>query len=155
MPIKSQSNHQAIEELKQASVAQLLFKAARLWNQLAIARIQTDFPQARLSHTSVLPHIDWQGTRITELARRMDVSKQAASQIVKEMAALGMLELKSDPDDGRAKKVFFSQQGIQAMQHGLRVLGELQSELAHEIGQEQMQTLLASLQLLIPVLEKQ
>ena len=100
-----ESEVQRFEMLKQASVAQLLFKAARLWNEQAMLRMQRRFPQARAAHTSLLPHLDWDGTRITDLAQRMGVTKQAASQLVQDMVRLGMLELRPDPSDGRARRV--------------------------------------------------
>ncbi|MEZ0367875.1 MAG: MarR family winged helix-turn-helix transcriptional regulator [Candidatus Sericytochromatia bacterium] len=142
-----------LETLKQASVAQLLFKAARLWNELAMARLQQRFPQARLAHTSVLPHIDWEGTRITALAARMGVTKQAASQLVQDMVRLGMLELCPDPEDGRAKRVHFSAQGQQALGEGLQLLALMQQELAASMGQAKMAQLLELLQTLVPLLE--
>lgn len=143
---------QRFERLKQVSVAQLLFKAARLWNGQAMRRLQARFPQAREVHTSVLPHLDWEGTRITELAQRMGVSKQAASQLVQDMVKLGMLELKPDPSDGRARRVYFSPLGLQALQEGLAVLAAMQRELAAELGQSEMDALLDLLQRLVPLL---
>ena len=69
----------AFEARKRASVAQLLFKCARLVNERAI-ETANDLPHAiplRRSHTNLFPHLDFEGVRITELARRLDVSKQA------------------------------------------------------------------------------
>lgn len=143
---------QRFELLKQASVAQLLFKAARLWNEQAMLRLQARFPQARAVHTSVLPHLDWEGTRITELAQRMGVTKQAASQLVQDMVKLGLLELKPDSSDGRARRVCFSPLGLQALQEGLSVLAAMQRELATELGQNEMDVLLGLLQRLVPLL---
>lgn len=142
-----------LEHLKQASVAQLLFRAARLWNEQAIRQLQQHQPAARLAHTAVLPHIDWQGTRITDLAARMGVSKQAASQVVQEMVRLGLLELQPDPTDGRARRVCFSPQGMQAMSEGLQTLAEMQQSLSASFGPDRMAQLLDLLQDLIPLLE--
>lgn len=142
-----------LEQIKQSSVAQLLFKAGRLWNEEAIRRLQQRFPAVRLAHTSVLPHVDWNGTRITELAARMGVTKQAASQLVQDMVSLGLLELGPDPDDGRAKRVYFSQDGLHALNDGLQILAQIQSELSAELGPDYLQQLLVLLQGLVPLLE--
>ena len=72
----------------------------------------------RIAHTTVLPHIDLEGTRLTELARRLGVSKQAAGQIVDELEEFGMLERIADPQDARAKLVRFSKKGQAAMLDG-------------------------------------
>lgn len=140
---------------KQTSVAQLLFKIARLWNQQALERLRQRFPGIRPVHTTLLPHLDWEGTRITELARRMGVTKQAASQLVQDMVGQGLLEIGPDAEDGRARRVFFSLAGQQALQTGLSVLMEMQTELTERFGSEQMQDLLALLQQLLPLLESE
>lgn len=142
------------EQSKQSSVAQLLIKAARLCNETALRRIQQRFPAIRPAHTGVLPHIDWQGTRITELAVRMKVSKQAVSQLVQDMVTLGLLELRPDIADGRAKRVYFSQAGFEAMQEGLNTLGQIQTDVSAVMGTESIEQLLSLLQLLVPVLER-
>ncbi len=142
------------EQNKQSSVAQLLFKAARVWNETALKRIQQRFPTIRPAHTGVLPHLDWQGTRITELAVRMKVSKQAVSQLVQDMVNLDLLELRPDVDDGRAKRVYFSQAGFDVMQEGLDTLAQMQTEISAVIGEESIGQLLSLLQMLLPVLEQ-
>src|SRR5437667_167757 len=73
-----------LQSRKQASVGQLLFKAARLFNERAMARVQKKVPQAKLVHTTLLPHIDLDGTRQTEIARRAGITKQAVGQLVDE-----------------------------------------------------------------------
>ena len=67
-----------------------LFKAARLINEDAIARVRerTGEP-VRVAHTALLPHVDLEGTRLTELARRMGVTKQAVGQLVDELEQMG------------------------------------------------------------------
>jgi DNA-binding MarR family transcriptional regulator len=133
----------ALEAKKRASVAQLLFKCARLLNERAIARVnaQASTPTLRPSHTNLFPHIDFKGVRITELARRLDISKQAVSQSVAELEALGVVELLVDPDDARAKLVRFTNKGAESIAQGLRVLGELEAELEARIGERHMRAL--------------
>src|SRR5256885_13963788 len=96
---------------KQASVGQLLFKAARLFNERAMARVQRRVPEARLAHTALLPHIDLDGTRQTEIARRAGITKQAVGQLVDDLIALGLVEREPDPLDGRAHLVRFTDDG--------------------------------------------
>src|SRR5512146_741814 len=114
---------------KRASVGQLLFRAARLWNEAAMARMQRRVPEARLAHTTLLPHIDLDGTRQTEIARRAGVSKQAVGQLVDDMVGLGMLERVADPSDGRAQLVRFTDDGIAQLLVGLDVLDEIEIDL--------------------------
>jgi DNA-binding MarR family transcriptional regulator len=119
-------------------VGQLLFTAARLLDEHAVARVTRHSPnvQLRPAHTSLFPHIDRSGTRLTELARRLGVTKQAIGQLVSDLEALAVLERVEDPKDGRAKLVRFTDKGLVALQHGSSVLHGLESELERRLGQE-------------------
>jgi DNA-binding MarR family transcriptional regulator len=137
---------------KQASVGQLLFVAARLFNERAMARVQARVPAARLAHTTLLPHIDLDGTRATEIARRAGVSKQAVGQLVDDMVGLGMLARVPDPADGRAQLVRFTDAGIAQLLAGLDVLDTLEVDLGAEVGAMTLQRLRRDLTALIPAL---
>lgn len=135
------SFHDKLEAEKARRTLQLLFKAARLLNEEAIRRIRARTGKPfRVAHTSVLPHIDLAGTRLTELAKRLGVTKQAAGQIVDELAGFGLLERVADPADARAKLVRFSKKGQAAMLDGLAVLGELEGELRDVVGASKLAT---------------
>ena len=113
-----------LDEAKQASLAHLLVRAARLVNEAGLRRVQEDarFESARSAHLSVFPHLDLDGTRVTELARRMGITKQAVSQLIDDLEGLGMVERRPDPDDRRAKRVVFTNEGRAMMLFGLSVL---------------------------------
>ncbi len=132
-----------------------LLRAARLWNEEAIARIRAGgFPSARLSHTQVMPHLDLEGTRLTELARRMDVTKQAAQELINELEQLGVVERVPDPSDGRAKLIRFSERGRRGLLQGLDVLAAIEGELRSELGDRTLGELSAALAKALGVLEK-
>jgi DNA-binding MarR family transcriptional regulator len=145
-----------LEQKKQASTAQLLFRAARLLNEWALATVreQTGNATLRAAHTSLLPHLGFHGTRLTELADRLGVSKQATFQLVEELEAQGMVERVPDPADGRAKVIRFSKRGERALMDGLRVLSQLEHALAAAIGRERFQALHEALLAMMPVLER-
>jgi DNA-binding MarR family transcriptional regulator len=144
-----------LEQKKRASTAQLLLRCARLLNEwaLARARAETGNPNLRAAHTSLLPHLGFDGIRLTALAQRLGVSKQAAFQLVEELEAQGMVEKLDDPQDGRAKLIRFSKQGERALMDGLRVLGDIEREVAAAIGGAHFRALHDALLALMPVLE--
>jgi DNA-binding MarR family transcriptional regulator len=136
----------AFEELKRQSVAQLLFKCARLLNEQAIARVNAgqkagSAPPLRAAHTALLPHLSSQGVRGADLAKKLGVTKQAVSQLIAELEWWGVVEQVADPRDGRAKLVRFTAKGEQGLLQGLSVLRELEEELADKIGKRRMQEL--------------
>ncbi len=143
-----------LQARKQISVGQLLFKAARLWNERALGEIQKRVPEARLAHTTLLPHIELDGTRQTEIARRAGITKQAVGQLVDEMVRLGMLERAPDPADGRAQLVRFTDDGIAQLLTGLDVLEVIEVELGAALGAAALERLQRDLTRLIPALEK-
>ncbi|MBX3203895.1 MAG: winged helix DNA-binding protein [Labilithrix sp.] len=130
-----------LEAAKASSTLQLLFKAARLLNERAVERLRrlTKVP-VRAAHTTLLPHIDLEGTRLTELARRLGVSKQAVGQLVDELVEMGVLERAADPADARAKLVRFTRRGRAGLFEGLAVLKELERELEQRLGAATMRT---------------
>jgi DNA-binding MarR family transcriptional regulator len=147
----SPSDWQAVDRAKRASVGQLLLKGARLLDERALERINELGPkiQLRPAHTSLLPHIDQQGTRLTELARRLGVTKQAVGQLVDDLVQMGALERIDDPADGRAKLVCFTRAGVEAIHHGLAVLRQIEQELEQVLGQRRMRQLHQSLLVIV------
>jgi DNA-binding MarR family transcriptional regulator len=145
---------QHLEAAKHASTLQLLFKAARLVNELGVARVRerSGEPRLRPAHTALFPHVDLEGTRLTELARRVGVSKQAVGQLVNELEEMGVLERVPDPSDGRARLVRFTGGGAGLLE-GLAVLIELERELAGAVGAQRMAGLREALLALLEVVE--
>ena len=132
-----------LEARKRASLAQLLFKCARLVNERALARVNEQ-PAAiplRPAHTNLLPHLDFEGVRITELARRLDISKQAVSQTIAELELMDVVETIPDPSDGRARLVRFTDKGRQAIFQGLSVLKGIEGEIEKSIGKSKFEAL--------------
>lgn len=144
-----------VEAAKRSSFGHLLLKAARLFNERAIARVRAqtraDF---RAPHTALLPHVDFEGTRLTELAARVGTSKQAVGELVAELESMGMLRRDVDPADARARLVRFTPRGKRALLHGLGVLGEVEAELADTLGQARLDRLRADLTRLLAALEE-
>ncbi len=145
-----------LERAKAQSVPQLLFKTARLLNERALARLEPPPGATRLraAHTSLFPHLDREGKRLTELAGRLGISKQAVGQLVDELEQLGMVERIPDPLDGRAKLIRFSKRGAAALLDGLAHLDRLERELVEQLGSERMQALHETLTLLLELLEQ-
>ena len=143
-----------LERAKRASASQLVIRAARLLNERGVTRMrERGRRQVRTSHTALLPHIDLEGTRITEIARRMGVTKQAVNQAVGEIEAMGLVRRVQDPGDGRAKLVRFTARGRRELLLGLGVLGELEAEMAVQVGRARLTRLREDLEVLVDYLE--
>jgi DNA-binding MarR family transcriptional regulator len=139
---------------KEASLAQLLFASARLYNERAMARVRERAPKARLAHTQLFPHIDLQGTRATELAERVGITKQAVGQLVDELVALGLLERQDDPRDRRAQLIRFTDAGLGELLRGFDVLDGIERELGKLVGTATLARLRHDLAALAPALSR-
>jgi DNA-binding MarR family transcriptional regulator len=134
-----------------------LVKLGRLVFQRTIERLrERGYPELRMGFTTLLPHLDrTHGTRVTVLAERMGVTKQAAGQMVKQLEEAGHVSRQPDPADGRASLVSLTASGFEVLLAGLEVFAELETELEQVLGTTQMndfkdaaQTSLAALEAL-------
>jgi DNA-binding MarR family transcriptional regulator len=151
----STAERRRFEAMRDAATLQLLFKAARLANEVALGRAvgAGAGPRIRAAHTALFPHLDFEGIRLTDLATKVGVTKQAVGQLIDDLAELGMVERVSDPDDSRAKRIRFSHRGHAALMHGLGVLVEIQETLAAAVGARRMRELHETLKRVIAALE--
>lgn len=140
------------EVVKSLSTFQLLFKAARLTNELALSALRQTpgMENLRASHTSLLPFLDYEGTRISVLADRMGISKQAVQQLVDELEAMGGVHRIPDPTDGRAKLVKFRNG---ALFNGINHLRALEDHVAQALPDGHLGSLRSILVDLIQALE--
>ncbi|MEM6558593.1 MAG: MarR family transcriptional regulator [Myxococcota bacterium] len=144
----------ALEAAKAASIPQMLFRVARRLNDHALAHVRerAGMPGLRASHTALFPHISLEGSRLTELASSLGISKQAVAQLVDELVEMGVLVRKPDPDDRRAKRIFFAGNGRYLLD-GLSLLGEVEAEIRAVLGERESLALLTALTSLLHYLE--
>ncbi|MDX2093920.1 MAG: MarR family transcriptional regulator [Kofleriaceae bacterium] len=137
------------------STFELLFRAARLVNERAVARMQRmGVSSLRISHTALFPHITDAGVRQTALADKLGVTKQAIGPLVDDLVGEGIVERIADPADARAKLVRWTPQGRRALRHGIGVLAELEQQLAATVGAKRLNELADTLELLIAAVDK-
>jgi DNA-binding MarR family transcriptional regulator len=68
------------------------------------------------SHALVFAHLDPDGTRPAEIARRAGISRQAVGQTVAQMKSLGLIKLAPDPTNRRARLVQPTAKGRKALE---------------------------------------
>ena len=145
----------AFEALKAANLGHLLLKAGRLTDELGLARVreQSGIHSLRPAHMRLLPHIALAGSRSTEIADKVGISKQAVGQLVGDLVKMGTLERVPDPTDGRARLVRFTVAGRHAMVQGLGVLAGVEADVTAVVGAERVARLKSDLAAVLEVLD--
>ena len=90
---------------------------------------------------SLIPLLDAQGARSTALAQRAGVTKQAMSQLIRELGKRGYVEQVADPTDTRAKLVRLTPRGVALRAACLDVRAELQALAARALGEDALRRL--------------
>ena len=75
-----------------------------------------------------------QGTRPSELAARLRISKQALNYLLGELERLGYLERRRDPDDLRSKRIALQPRGIAAVGVIREAVSEVEAAWAQQLG---------------------
>lgn len=117
--------------------------------QIVEGVVGTGFPQ-KPKHSAVFAQIEADGSRLTELARRANITPQAMGELVDEMAELGYVTRGPDPTDRRAKLIVLTETGRAAVEAGKETIVGLESRLDEILGREGRRTLR---KLLMKVLE--
>jgi DNA-binding MarR family transcriptional regulator len=95
-------------------------------------------PDIRPGHGCVFRFIEADGSRLTQIAARAQMTKQAVGEVVADLERLGYLERVPDPDDGRAKIIRLSDRGWQAQAVALRIFADIERRWARAVGGERV-----------------
>jgi DNA-binding MarR family transcriptional regulator len=129
-----------------ANFARLMYEPAMAANAIVGRELAANgFGDLRPGLLTIGIHIETEGSRITDLAERAQVSKPTAVQAVDELVRLGYAERRPDPDDGRAKLVTMTERGVAAERLGRETVARVRDEWARAFGEKDMERLEALL----------
>ena len=118
----------------------------RLLHQGVVQRVSAGladagFEDIRPAHTAVFQHIEADGSRLTDLAERAQITKQSMGYLVDYLEEHGYLERRPDPNDRRVTLICLTDRGWAQIQEALATIATLEDEWTHELGAKQMQQL--------------
>ena len=128
------------------NLATLLRDSYLAIDAIAGEQVRAAFPDLRPAFAPIGVHIDDDGTRITELARRTGLTKPSVVYLVDELERLGYVERVPDPEDGRAKLVKPTARAREAVELGRRHIAAVEREWTELLGKSDMEQLRASLE---------
>jgi len=103
----------------------------------------------REPHLQIFGNLGIDGVRLTDLAARAQLSLAAASELVNDLQGLGYLERWPDPSDGRAKLIFPTRRGRQALDDAGDRVAEIEQRWAQVIGSARFANTCRALQQLL------
>ena len=98
------------------------------------------YPQ-KPKHSAVFAQIEWEGSRLTDLARRANMTPQAMGEVVDELEALGYVQREPDPTDRRAKRIVLTDSGRAAVNAGIATIQGLEQQITEILGERGHATL--------------
>jgi DNA-binding MarR family transcriptional regulator len=108
---------------------------------------QSGHPQARISHVSLTRNLDLAGTRVSELARRAGMTKQAMGELVSQCEELKLVVTRIDPSDARARVVRFTPGGLRWLEAFRHAVDRAEQEMRDDVGSMAMDVLRGALAL--------
>lgn len=131
-------------------MGRLFLRASRSFAALATKKLKERGHEGLgTAHTALLPHIDLEGTRATELAQRTGMTKQAVGQVVRDLERQGYVERSPDPTDSRATLVGFTDAGWRFLRDAGDIKREIEAEYEAVLGEERMRLLYSALRELL------
>jgi DNA-binding MarR family transcriptional regulator len=74
--------------------------------------------------------------RVTELARRAQVTQQAMGKMLKELERMHYIERAVDGSDKRAREIRLTERGVQLVHDSLQAVDEVHAYYQQKIGEE-------------------
>ena len=96
------------------------------------------YEEIRDGHGCVFGNIAADGSRLTDLAERSGLTKQAVGEAVADLERMGYVERSPDPTDGRAKIIRLTERGEDAQAVGTGILEDIEARWGERFGAERV-----------------
>lgn len=124
------------------NAGRVLSQALRRFEERVLALMEAaGHGQTRRTHVNLTRHLDLEGTRITELARRAAMTNAAMTELIDQCEALGLVWREQDAQDRRARIVRFTADGLVWLEAFGQAVAQAEAEMALEMGERPMSTL--------------
>jgi DNA-binding MarR family transcriptional regulator len=109
-----------------------------LVDELHVELAKNGHADARPIHGFALQAIGPEGTTISELGRRLGVSKQAAAKTAAALERIGYADSRSDPSDGRARILIRTAKAEEMLALSAEVFDRLRRDWTRQLGSERL-----------------
>lgn len=120
---------------KQLNTVSMLGQAYSLLGfQIVDGVIGAGYPQ-KPKHSAVFAQISPNGSRLTELARKANMTPQSMAELVDELVDMGYVVRQPDPNDGRAKLIVLTKRGRGAVAAGRQTIDGIEEQVTQILGE--------------------
>ena len=117
-------------------LATLMFVSYRAMDERVRRAMQEAGYDVTVAQSRLAQRIATEGSRVTELADRAQVTTQTASLLVAALEREGLVERIPDPSDGRARLIRLSARGREAAGQAMQVVRGVEQEWTEHLGAE-------------------
>jgi len=126
-----------LQKLRESGLPRLLLQVRRGF----LSRVKSDMQSSdgypfNANTGSALPFIDIGGTLLTDLSKKMGISKQATSKTVRELEKLGLIVYSKVLSDQRKNIIQFTPEGISYIKKLHKSIKKAELDLANQIGDD-------------------
>lgn len=127
---------------RQEHIGRYFWRAHRAFVALSVRKLAArGHTGLGMAHTTLIANLDTEGTRITTLAQRMGITKQAAGHLVADLVGKGYIVSNPDPLDRRAVLVTFTEKGWHFLHDAYELKGEMETEFTDILGKKRFEQL--------------
>ena len=126
-------------------LATLMFVSYRAMDERVGAAMRAAGYDVTAAQARLAQRLDQQGLRLTDLAERAQVTKQAMAELVHYLEARGYVTRVPDPTDRRAKLVLPTDRGKEVLAIAQQLIPELEERVSNIVGADRVQALKADL----------
>ena len=124
------------------NLAILLREPFRIGSELLHVRLaERGHPDVRPPHGNVFQFLDDDGTRVSVLAQRAQITKQSMAELVAHLERHRYVERVPDPVDRRAKLVRATARGSEVYAIAREVVAEIEADWTRHLGDAKMRQL--------------
>jgi DNA-binding MarR family transcriptional regulator len=130
------------EPLPAGRLAAELLAASAWFDDALLARLAArGWPRLSATRSRIFLALSRGPVRVSDLARELDVSRQAVHKLLDGLENDGLIQRRSDDHDRRAHLVHLTDRGRELARVAGRILPELEEELARRIGNDHVRAL--------------
>lgn len=136
------------------AIGQLLVRLTRQFRRdLAAPQVEQGYGDIRDPHLQIFGNIRTGSIRLTTLAARAQLSLAATSELVNDLAELGYLTRRPDPQDGRAKLIELTDRGRALLTDAGKQVADIELRWSELVGDADFSQMCATMQRLLDAID--